>query len=305
MTSTGAAKWPQRNFQVAGDYRAEHLQALRVAFYRAIAQHNRNMELPRRINEADNAAAGNRLSTTTSRRGASRMIVAITGGTGFVGQRLVARHVARGDTVRVLTRRTPGETRFDRSVQHFPGDLTSDDTPLNAFVRNADVIYHCAGKLRRPERMVPLHVNGTMRLIGAASGRIGRWVQLSSVGVYGHNREGSICEATPCEPVGRYEQSKLLSDLLVRTAATCRAFECAILRPSIVFGPTMPNMSLFQWISLIARGRFCFVGREAPWPITCTSRMSCAAWSSAVCTPVPPARSSICAMAARWKSSSD
>lgn len=32
------------------------------------------------------------------------MIVAITGGTGFIGKKLVARLVGRGDTVRLLTR---------------------------------------------------------------------------------------------------------------------------------------------------------------------------------------------------------
>ena len=43
-------------------------------------------------------------------------------------------------------------------------------------------------------------------------------------------------------------------------AAADRAFEHVLLRPSIVYGPEMPNRSLFQWISAIARGLFFFIG---------------------------------------------
>ena len=36
------------------------------------------------------------------------MIVAVTGGTGFIGKKLVERLVERGDTVRLLTRKPAG-----------------------------------------------------------------------------------------------------------------------------------------------------------------------------------------------------
>ena len=70
------------------------------------------------------------------------MIVAVTGGTGFVGASLVRAHLAKGDEVRVLSRgRSSPVTGEARMVQ---GDLTM----AQEFV-GADILYHCAGELRR------------------------------------------------------------------------------------------------------------------------------------------------------------
>jgi nucleoside-diphosphate-sugar epimerase len=188
------------------------------------------------------------------------MIVAITGGTGFVGRKLVERHLARGDAVRVLTRRPAHQADLPAGVTAFVGDL-SHYADLRAFVDQADVLYHCAGEIRDPARMAALHVEGTRQLISAASHRIERWVQLSSVGVYGQPCAGRITETSPLDPRGPYEITKSLSDDLVQQAGEAGAFEWSMLRPSIVFGEGMPNQSLFQLIRVIDRGRFFFIGK--------------------------------------------
>ena len=180
------------------------------------------------------------------------MIVAITGGTGFIGRELVLRHLAQGDVVRGLSRRTAVRD----GVQWHHGDLSSAD--LNSFVDGADVLYHCAGEIRDKSLMKVVHVDGTRRLIDAASGRIGRWVQLSSVGAYGKQRLGVVTEITaPC-PVGTYEVTKVESDDLVSSAALGGAFEQSILRPSNVYGPEMSNQSLFGLFNMVNRGRYFF-----------------------------------------------
>jgi nucleoside-diphosphate-sugar epimerase len=106
-----------------------------------------------------------------------------------------------------------------------------------------------------------LHVKGTRRLLEASAGRIGRWVQLSSVGVYGPVRDGIVTEDTPLDPVGLYECSKAESDELIERYAGTAALEYVILRPSNVFGPEMTNQSLFQLIKSIDRKLFLFIGR--------------------------------------------
>jgi nucleoside-diphosphate-sugar epimerase len=181
------------------------------------------------------------------------MIVAVTGGTGFIGSAVVRAHLARGDQVRILTRRAgvhpwPG-------VRYVNGDLARGDVP-SGFAEGADVLYHCAGELRDESRMRALHVEGTRRLLARARGRIGRWVQLSSVGVYGPHRDGIVTERTPAAPVGVYEITKAESDDLVRSAMP----DAVVVRPSIVFGPDMPSSSLFALISMIDRGLFFFIG---------------------------------------------
>lgn len=189
------------------------------------------------------------------------MIIAVTGGTGFIGRKLVLRHLELGDEVRVLSRRSPGESALPDSVKWYSGDLSSD-SDLDAFVDKVDVLYHCAGEIRDTARMEAVHVTGTDRLIKVSAGRIGRWVQLSSVGAYGLlRRHGTVNEETSLEPEGAYEVTKVQSDRLVADAAKKGAFEHVILRPSIVYGNEMTNRSLFSLIALINRGWFFFIGK--------------------------------------------
>jgi len=189
------------------------------------------------------------------------MIVAITGGTGFIGRKLVLRHLQRGDEVRVLSRRSPGESGLPDSVRWNRGDLSCTGD-LQSFVDKADVLYHCAGEIRDTARMEAVHVAGTSRLINASAGRIGRWVQLSSVGAYGLlRRQGIVTEETSLNPKGAYEVTKVQCDILVADAAEKGAFDYVVLRPSIVYGTEMANRSLFGLIALINRGWFFFIGK--------------------------------------------
>lgn len=179
-------------------------------------------------------------------------VVAITGGTGFVGCHLVRRHLEAGDRVRVLTRR--GDV--PAGAQRIAGDLASGQIPRE-LLDGADILYHCAGEVRDPSRMEAVHVHGTRALAEAARGKVGRWVQLSSVGVYGRRLDGPVVESDPVAPVGVYERTKAEADVIVQNSG----IEHTIVRPSIIFGNDMPNQSLRQLVSMIERGLFFFVGR--------------------------------------------
>ncbi|WP_254512679.1 NAD-dependent epimerase/dehydratase family protein [Anatilimnocola floriformis] len=188
------------------------------------------------------------------------MIVAITGGTGFIGRKLVERHLAAGDQVRVLTRSADRSAQTDERLKFIVGDLAADQPIPEDFLDGVDVLYHCAGELRDPQKMAALHVRGTELLLDAAAGRVGRWVQLSSVGVYGPQMAGVIDENWPMLPRGEYEQTKARADELVLERNAKGEISAVIVRPSIVFGPQMPNRSLFQLLRMIERGWFFFIG---------------------------------------------
>jgi nucleoside-diphosphate-sugar epimerase len=162
----------------------------------------------------------------------SSMNVAITGGTGFIGRGLVLRHIAAGDTVRVLSRQSRDQIGFPDVVKVHSGDLVSagNSASLSRFVEGADVIYHCAGEITNASRMRLLHVGGTRKLAEAANGNIGHWVQLSSVGAYGPYRRGVVTEETHPRPTGVYEISKTESDQLVQQAAEHGAFSWGLQR---------------------------------------------------------------------------
>lgn len=190
---------------------------------------------------------------------ASRRI-AVTGATGFIGARLVERLVSSGNSVRVLTRGPEPLAEFPRDVRVFEGDLASSSGDLVGFVEGADVLYHLAGETSHVPAMRALHVEGTRTLLKAAAGRVGHWIQLSSVGVYGSVRSGVVDEGWPLSPRHEYEATKAEAERLVRLAADAGTLTCTVLRPSTVFGPGMPNRSLRQLVTAIARGLFFFIG---------------------------------------------
>ena len=183
------------------------------------------------------------------------MIIAITGGSGFIGKKLADHHIQQGDQVRLLSRKTllTGE-----SAQYFLGDLSDPHVDLSSFVDGADVLYHCAGEINNESLMQELHVDGTQRLVDAAQGKVGRWVQLSSVGAYGICRGGVITEDSKDQPIGIYEQTKTDADEIVKNSG----MPFVILRPSNVFGNNMPNQSLRGLLHAVRKGLFFFIGKK-------------------------------------------
>lgn len=188
------------------------------------------------------------------------MLVGVTGASGFIGSALVQRHLDSGDLVRCLVR--SGESEPHPGVHFVEGDLARPDERLVGFVDGVDVLYHCAGEVVEERRMRTLNVDGTRALLRAAAGRIGRWVQVGSTGVYGC-RTGAVHEESPLDPRTTYEATKAESDALVMEARTRgHVASAVVLRPSIVFGPGMANRSIAQMIQMIRRGYFFFIGRR-------------------------------------------
>ena len=183
------------------------------------------------------------------------MIIAVTGGTGFVGSKIVKKHLDAGDSVRVFTRR---KLRGSASLSYYHGDLTTSTGGLGVFLKDVDTLYHCACEINNPALMESVNVDGTRRLIETAIGRVGRVVYLSSVGVYGKIMDGIVREETPFNPQNEYERTKARAEGIVKTFNNH-----VILRPSNVYGSGMGNQSLNQMISMIKRGLFFYIGEGA------------------------------------------
>lgn len=191
------------------------------------------------------------------------MIVAVTGGTGFIGRRIAQRHLALGHEVRVLTRNAATVERLLPGARACVTDLRNPDVAaLGRFVIGADILYHCAGEIGDVSAMRAVNVCGTESLARVAKGRIGTWVQLSSVGVYGRAHSGVVTEALAPSPQNAYERSKADADAVVMEFAEQGAFPCTLLRPSIVIGADMPARWLSHMIDMIARGFFFYIGKS-------------------------------------------
>lgn len=200
------------------------------------------------------------------------MRVLVTGGSGFIGSKLVQALCAAGHSVHVVSRKNFLRQDFgEKPVKLVQVDLLNPDFPLERIVAGCTVVFNCAGELRDESRMPLLHVDATLRLIEACkrqamvTGQPIHWVQLSSVGAYGSIRknprvERVVTETTAPAPVGTYETTKSRADEIVAAAAEDGVFSYAILRPSNVFGVGMPNDSLRQWGRMIGKRMFFYVG---------------------------------------------
>lgn len=181
--------------------------------------------------------------------------ILVLGGTGFVGG-AVARRLAPTNQVTVFSRR-PSDS--DRELPRLQGDLTDWPTiDLSPY----DTVVNAAGELRLESRMHAVHVEAPLGLLAGWQHQPGRrWVQISSVGVYGRVRSGTIVEASPFAPVGTYEVTKAEGDRRVREVAAEHGIGCTVLRPSNVFGLDMPNEHLRSLVRSIASGLFFVMAR--------------------------------------------
>lgn len=185
------------------------------------------------------------------------MIIGVTGGTGYIGKHLLRRLLDDEHQIRLLTRH---DLEHSDNLTLYQGDLSNLEA-LKSFTKDIDILFHCAAEIKNPKTMYRVNVEGTANLIEAAKGNVGRWVQLSSVGVYGKHQFGSISESSDLNPVNDYETSKTQSDLLVQNAASSGYFECTLLRPSTVFSWDMPSTFLFQLVSMVKKGYFFYIGQ--------------------------------------------
>jgi len=147
------------------------------------------------------------------------MILAVTGGTGFVGQRLIEMAVARGHRVQALTRRAQ-EAR--EGVDWIEGSLESRDA-LERLVSDSDAVIHVAGVINAPDAagFEAGNVTGTLAMLAAATAAgTQRFVHVSSLAA----REPLL---------SLYGASKARSEELVRSSG----LDWMIVRPPAVYGP--------------------------------------------------------------------
>jgi nucleoside-diphosphate-sugar epimerase len=163
-----------------------------------------------------------------------RMKLAITGATGFVGARLVARAVDAGHEVAALTRKPQPERENIRWVR---GAL-DEPAALAALVEGADAVIHVAGVVNARDHagFVAGNIEGTRAILAAAeAARVRHFVHVSSLAA----REPSL---------SNYGSSKAEAERLVRDSA----LDCAIVRPPAIYGPG--DMEMRDMFRIAQRG---------------------------------------------------
>ena len=187
------------------------------------------------------------------------MNIAISGGEGFIGKKLVNKLLKKNHKIRLLTRKN--KTSKQTNIEYFQGDVTKVES-LKGFFSKIDTFYHCCGEVVDEDKMLAVNVDGIINLLKELNEHKLQWIQLSSIGVYGSKSNGKINENTPPKPFNTYEKTKLKADQILLEYLSKNLLEHSILRPSIVFGENMPNQSLFQLIKMIQKGKFFYIGNR-------------------------------------------
>ncbi len=145
--------------------------------------------------------------------------IALTGGTGFVGRRVIAQAVGAGWHIRALTRRAQGA---EPNVSWVRGALDKPDS-LADLVAGADVVLHVAGVVSAPDAagFAAGNVAGTQAMVDAArTAGVARFVHVSSLSA----REPQL---------SAYGASKRAGEGVVSASD----LDWDIVRPTGVYGP--------------------------------------------------------------------
>jgi len=150
------------------------------------------------------------------------MKIFISGGTGFVGERVCRALRERGHELRLLVHRRLGAA--ESGIEVIEGDVTRLES-FAAGVNGCDAVINLVGIIREfPERGITferLHVQATAGLLEATrKAGISRYLQMSALG-------------TRPAAASAYHQTKWRAEELVRASG----LEWTVFRPSLIFGP--------------------------------------------------------------------
>ena len=175
--------------------------------------------------------------------------VLVTGGSGFIGQHLVATLVASGRQTRVLDLRPPG--RAVANAQYIKGSVL-DRELVDQALDGVDEVYHLAGLpgmwVARKDDFHAVNYRGTEVVISAARKRgIARLLHCSTESILFRSSpagEAGVEDTllTADDMPGPYTRSKLLAERLAMEAAAS-GFPVVIGSPTMPIGPHDHNLT--------------------------------------------------------------
>ncbi|MEX0993604.1 MAG: NAD-dependent epimerase/dehydratase family protein [Solirubrobacterales bacterium] len=170
----------------------------------------------------------------------------VTGGTGFIGSRVISKLRERGDEVVALVRsREKGSKLENLGCELVEGDLSAGDA-IKRGVQGCDAVFHIAAVYKvgipksQHEAMYEANVKGTEHVLDAAiEARVPRIVYVSTVGVFG-NTGGKVVDETykrnGAEFLSYYDETKYRSHQIALDRIA-KGAPIVIVQPGGVYGP--------------------------------------------------------------------
>ena len=170
-------------------------------------------------------------------------VMFVTGATGMVGNCVVRRALSAGFRVRALVRpRTDLQVLKGLPVETVQGDL-SEPSSLKNLLSGVDVVVHTAahvGDWGPAEKYRAINVIALEHLLTAArrEGRLKRWVQVSSLGVYParHHYGTDESEIVDLQGLDGYTRTKAEAEVIVNQHIQQHHLPAVIVRPGFIYG---------------------------------------------------------------------
>jgi nucleoside-diphosphate-sugar epimerase len=217
------------------------------------------------------------------------MRVVVTGGSGFLGQRLIRALVERGTLQRhgeprAITSITAVDTMraaagfTDARVRYVQGDLADTDVLAEAMA-GVDSVFHLAAVVSGAAEAdydlgMRVNLDGTRLLLDACREQAAppTFVFASSVAVFGGDLPEVVEDDTIPAPQSSYGVQKLIGELLVGDCTRRGYIDGRAVRlPTIVVRPGKPNAAASSFASGILREPLA--GKEALCPVGQESRL--------------------------------
>jgi dihydroflavonol-4-reductase len=186
----------------------------------------------------------------------------VTGAGGFIGSHLIRYLSSRGWSVRAIDIH-PVTGTLDGDIEYRVSDIRDEET-VAAALNGVDYVFNLASVHLDVhasfEHFESVNVRALERLVqlSAAAG-LKRFIQVSSVGVYGHVAAPPAKEDAPLHPENDYERTKAAGEEVARRAAERSGLDLVIVRPSWVYGAGCPRTA--KLLRSLRKGRFFYIGR--------------------------------------------
>lgn len=191
------------------------------------------------------------------------MHVFVTGGSGFVGRRLVTALDERGDTVRALARSQSSARVVERAGATPVGGDLGDEAAMVDGMTGCDVVFHLAATVDEwgdPADFERINVRGTENAISAArDADVERFVHASTEAVLADGsplRDVDETHPIPEDHVGYYPRTKAAAERRVR-AANDDDLTTVVVRPRFVWGAGDTTL-LPEFVAAVESGGFAW-----------------------------------------------
>jgi len=198
----------------------------------------------------------------------------VTGGSGFLGKKLIEVLCARGDEVSALAR-SDGAVRTVEAAgaRAIRGDL-DDSAAMTAGMADCEVVFHCAASTAQfgdLAKIKDINVGGTERaLVAAKLAGVKTFVHVSTESVLIGGRPIVRADESwplPSHPIGVYALTKGLAETRV-LAANAPGFSTAIVRPRFIWGEGDTSV-LPVIVEAVKKGVFKWIGGGHHLTSTC------------------------------------